>query len=249
MDFAAVQTYLRRLEAKGYVRSAPAGHARVYAPKVQSTTVIRETVKDLIDRLFGGDAVPLMQHLIKDCDRRQVGRGHRACSGSRVDARSTRRPVVCPAAVAGAVALVVSSVGLVGRGAGIARGRAVLRRRGVGRVAVQPGSLRALPGRYSGNQAPDFPRAGVSRRWCHRGQSRKIGANHENWTRRLPADSLVVLGRGVLGGNRRLTGRSDLWSDAAGGKDSASRRHGESRAARRMRVSRYNLVEAFPYLC
>jgi predicted transcriptional regulator len=66
MDFATVQTYLRRLEAKGYVRGALAGHARVYAPKVQSTTVIRETVKDLIDRLFGGDAVPLMQHLIED---------------------------------------------------------------------------------------------------------------------------------------------------------------------------------------
>ena len=66
MDFATVQTYLRRLEAKGYVRSALSGHARVYAPKVQSTTVIRETVQDLIDRLFGGEALPLMQHLIED---------------------------------------------------------------------------------------------------------------------------------------------------------------------------------------
>jgi predicted transcriptional regulator len=66
MDFATVQTYLRRLEAKGYVRSEIAGHARVYAPKVQSTTVIRETVKDMIDRLFGGEALPLMQHLIED---------------------------------------------------------------------------------------------------------------------------------------------------------------------------------------
>ena len=28
--------------------------------------VIRETVEDLIDRLFGGDALPLMQHLIED---------------------------------------------------------------------------------------------------------------------------------------------------------------------------------------
>jgi len=66
MDFATVQTYLRRLEAKGYVRSSLSGHARVYAPKVQSTMVIRETVEDLIDRLFGGEALPLMQHLIED---------------------------------------------------------------------------------------------------------------------------------------------------------------------------------------
>jgi BlaI family transcriptional regulator, penicillinase repressor len=66
MDFATVQTYLRRLEAKGYVRSSLAGHARVYAPKVMATTVIRETVEDLVDRLFGGEALPLVQHLIED---------------------------------------------------------------------------------------------------------------------------------------------------------------------------------------
>jgi BlaI family transcriptional regulator, penicillinase repressor len=66
MDFATVQTYLRRLEAKGYARSSLAGRVRFYSPKVPATTVIRETVGDLIDRLFGGEALPLMQHLIED---------------------------------------------------------------------------------------------------------------------------------------------------------------------------------------
>ena len=66
MDFATVQTYLRRLEAKGYVRSELAGHTRVYASKVHPSTVIRETVGGLIDRLFGGEALPLLQHLIED---------------------------------------------------------------------------------------------------------------------------------------------------------------------------------------
>ena len=66
MDFATVQTYLRRLEAKGYVRSRLSGHTRVYTAKVHPTTVIRETVEDMIDRLFGGEAFPLMQHLIED---------------------------------------------------------------------------------------------------------------------------------------------------------------------------------------
>lgn len=66
MDFATVQTYLRRLEAKGYVRSRLSGHTRTYTAKVQPTTVIRETVADMIDRLFGGEAFPLMQHLIED---------------------------------------------------------------------------------------------------------------------------------------------------------------------------------------
>jgi BlaI family transcriptional regulator, penicillinase repressor len=66
MDFATVQTYLRRLQAKGYIQSSLAGRTRVYAPRVLATTVIRETVGDLVDRLFGGDALPLVQHLIED---------------------------------------------------------------------------------------------------------------------------------------------------------------------------------------
>jgi BlaI family transcriptional regulator, penicillinase repressor len=66
MDFATVQTYLRRLEAKGYIESSLAGHTRVYSPTVLPNMVIRETVGDLIDRLFGGEALPLMQHLIED---------------------------------------------------------------------------------------------------------------------------------------------------------------------------------------
>ncbi len=66
MDFATVQTYLRRLEAKGYVRSRLSGHVRIYTAKVHPATVIRETVKDMIDRLFGGETLPLMQHLIEE---------------------------------------------------------------------------------------------------------------------------------------------------------------------------------------
>jgi BlaI family transcriptional regulator, penicillinase repressor len=66
MDFATVQTYLRRLETKGYVRSSLSGRTRVYAPKILATTVIRETVEDLVDRLFGGETLPLVQHLIED---------------------------------------------------------------------------------------------------------------------------------------------------------------------------------------
>jgi predicted transcriptional regulator len=66
IDFTTVQTYLRRLEAKGYARSSLAGRTRVYAPKVKPTTVIRETVDDLIERLFGGETLPLVRHLIED---------------------------------------------------------------------------------------------------------------------------------------------------------------------------------------
>ncbi len=66
IDFATVQTYLRRLETKGYVRGSNQGRTRVYVPRVKLTTVIRQTVSDLIDRLFDGQAMPLVRHLIED---------------------------------------------------------------------------------------------------------------------------------------------------------------------------------------
>ena len=66
IDFTTVQTYLRRLEQKGYLKVKMDGRTRVYSPRVKPRTVIRETVDDLLERLFGGDALPLMQHLIED---------------------------------------------------------------------------------------------------------------------------------------------------------------------------------------
>lgn len=66
LDFATVQTYLRRLEAKGYLTGVLEGRIRKYSPRVRPRTVIRETVNDLVDRLFGGESMPLMRHLIED---------------------------------------------------------------------------------------------------------------------------------------------------------------------------------------
>ncbi|MAX35454.1 BlaI/MecI/CopY family transcriptional regulator [Gimesia sp.] len=71
IDFTTVQTYLRRLEKKGYVNVKLEGRTRVYSPRIKPRTVIRETVDDLVDRLFAGETFPLMQHLIED---RQVSR-------------------------------------------------------------------------------------------------------------------------------------------------------------------------------
>lgn len=66
MDFATVQTYLRRLETKGYASSKLEGRIRIYSAKTRSRTVIRETVDDLVERLFGGETMPLVRHLIED---------------------------------------------------------------------------------------------------------------------------------------------------------------------------------------
>jgi predicted transcriptional regulator len=66
LDYTTVQTYLRRLESKGYVKTRREGRNKIYSPKVRPQQVIRETVDDLMTRLFDGETLPLMQHLIQD---------------------------------------------------------------------------------------------------------------------------------------------------------------------------------------
>jgi BlaI family transcriptional regulator, penicillinase repressor len=66
LDFFTVQTYLRRLKAKGYLKTRREGRADVYSPAVKPTSVIREITADFVNRAFGGEALPLMQHLIQD---------------------------------------------------------------------------------------------------------------------------------------------------------------------------------------
>lgn len=66
VDFATVQTYLRRLEAKGYLRVRQRGRANVYSSRVSADRVVSEVVRDFVDRLFDGQAMPLVEHLIED---------------------------------------------------------------------------------------------------------------------------------------------------------------------------------------
>ena len=66
MDISTVQTYLRRLETKGYASSILEGKTRIYSAKAKAKTVIRKTVDELVSRLFGGETMPLVRHLIED---------------------------------------------------------------------------------------------------------------------------------------------------------------------------------------
>ncbi len=66
LDFKTVQTYLRRLAAKGYLRTRREGRTMIYSPRVQPNRVIGEVVDDLMNRLFDGEVFPLFQHLIED---------------------------------------------------------------------------------------------------------------------------------------------------------------------------------------
>ena len=68
ITYATVQTLLRRLEAKGYIKHNNDGRAHVFGPAVKKEAVIKRTVTDFLDRLFGGDPAPLM-HFLAEHDR------------------------------------------------------------------------------------------------------------------------------------------------------------------------------------
>jgi len=63
VSYVTVATMMRRLEEKGYLRHRLRGKAFVYVPAAKEEDVIRRTIGDLVERLFGGNPVPLMQHL------------------------------------------------------------------------------------------------------------------------------------------------------------------------------------------
>jgi predicted transcriptional regulator len=66
IDYSTVQTYLRRLEAKGYLKTSRQGRNKLYRPRVGAGQVIRETIDDLVERLFDGEPLGLWQHLIQE---------------------------------------------------------------------------------------------------------------------------------------------------------------------------------------
>ena len=49
-----------------WFRQTLAGRIRVYSARAKARTVIRQTVDDLVNRLFGGQSMPLMKHLIEE---------------------------------------------------------------------------------------------------------------------------------------------------------------------------------------
>ena len=66
IDYATVQTYLRRLEQKGYVRTRRVGRNKLYCPRVSRQRVVGQMIDDFVNQLFDGQVLALMQHLIQD---------------------------------------------------------------------------------------------------------------------------------------------------------------------------------------
>ncbi|GAB5407123.1 MAG: CopY/TcrY family copper transport repressor [Aureliella sp.] len=68
MDYSTVQTYVRRLLAKGYVSAQRVGRNKVYRPAVKKTEVIGEAVDDFLEHMFDGQLLPMVRHLVGSRD-------------------------------------------------------------------------------------------------------------------------------------------------------------------------------------
>lgn len=66
IGYATVQTLLRRLEKKGYITHTTEGKAHVFSPLIKKQRVIGTAVQSFLDKLFGGDPVPLIQYLAEN---------------------------------------------------------------------------------------------------------------------------------------------------------------------------------------
>ncbi len=65
VGYATVQTLLRRLEKKGYLGHTSQGRAHVFEPIGDAEEIRAESVDDFVDRLYGGEALPLVQGLVR----------------------------------------------------------------------------------------------------------------------------------------------------------------------------------------
>ncbi|MFC1652088.1 BlaI/MecI/CopY family transcriptional regulator [Planctomycetota bacterium] len=66
IGYNSVHTLLCRLERKGYLKHRKKGKAHVFYPVLKQEDVVKRTVLDFLDRLFGGDPKPLVQFLAED---------------------------------------------------------------------------------------------------------------------------------------------------------------------------------------
>lgn len=64
MDYSTVQTYVRRLLAKGYLSAQPVGRNKIYRAAVRKQQVLGEAVEDFLDRMFDGQLLPMVRHLV-----------------------------------------------------------------------------------------------------------------------------------------------------------------------------------------
>ena len=60
-----MKTLLSRLVAKQAVSTRPDGRRFLYSPAIERTDYVGSESRRLVDRLFGGRAAPLLDHLVE----------------------------------------------------------------------------------------------------------------------------------------------------------------------------------------
>jgi predicted transcriptional regulator len=90
--YTTVMTMMRILERKGHLKVSRADRAYVYRPARPRQRVVGEMVQEFVDRVFGGAAEPLVQHLVRDRhlteeDLREIARQLKARKGEERDER------------------------------------------------------------------------------------------------------------------------------------------------------------------
>ena len=66
MEYTTVQSYLRRLESKGYVKAQRYGRTKVYQPAIKADTVIGNSIDRLVEQMVSGDSMPVIRHLVQE---------------------------------------------------------------------------------------------------------------------------------------------------------------------------------------
>ena len=65
LAYTTVQTMLNILERKGKLRRELDGRAYVYSARVSEAKALRQSLRDVIDRMFGGSSEELVMSLLK----------------------------------------------------------------------------------------------------------------------------------------------------------------------------------------
>jgi predicted transcriptional regulator len=64
--YTTVMTMMNVLERKGHLRKRTEGRSFRYQPARPRAQVVKAMVRDFLDRVFGGQAAPLLVHLLED---------------------------------------------------------------------------------------------------------------------------------------------------------------------------------------
>lgn len=69
LSYSTVKTIVDRLEEKGAIgRMRTYGRTILYGPLIEEQTLAKPMVRDLLRRLFGGEARPMISHLLEEAE-------------------------------------------------------------------------------------------------------------------------------------------------------------------------------------